>query len=92
MLQVIVGDRQLAVNGGYFLPLEAYKAPCGAMKASPWAFQVRSSLDPLSSMSAVHGIFSNRALSSNSGEQTRTVAILILFWDFLDLSCSQRVS
>ena len=91
MLQVIVGDRQSAVNGGYFLPLEAYKAPFGTMKASPWAFQVRSSLDPLSSMSAVHGVFSNKALSSNSRKQTRTVAIPILFWDILDLSCSQQL-
>ena len=56
MLQVIMGDTQWAAIDGYFLPLEAYKAPCGTIKASPRAFQVRSSMDPLSSMSAVSSV------------------------------------
>lgn len=72
MLLVMVPrcHRRLARTTGLFLHLGTYIVPSGTRKASPkgGGFQVTSSLGPLGPVSKVCGAFSNRDLSSTSGE------------------------
>lgn len=70
-------DRYHSWVGELFPSLAACIAPSDVMKVSPQGggFLVRSRLIPLSPVSKVHVVLSNRELPSISGRQLRATAI-----------------
>ena len=62
-------------------PSGACPEPSGTLKSSPQGggFQAKSSWDPLSPVSEVHDVFSNRDLLSTSGRQPRATAVTYLY-------------